>query len=121
MLNELILKYSESLEKLNLKHLKELFVGGDDEDLEGMDEEEYNQLRAEMEAERQEDDEYSEDEEHDQPPQEAPKEESEKYSSDDSDDKFGLRDIGELKKRNMRKEKDDEENYEKDDFEFWFQ
>ena len=33
MLNELILKYSESLEKLNLKHLKELFVGGDEDDL----------------------------------------------------------------------------------------
>ena len=51
MLNELILKYSESLDKLNLKHLKELFVGGDEDevDLEGMDEEEYNALRAEME------------------------------------------------------------------------
>ena len=52
MLNELILKYSDSLDKLNLKHLKELFVGGDEDDLEGMDEEEYNQLRAEMEAEQ---------------------------------------------------------------------
>ena len=51
MLNELILKYSESLDRLNLKHLKELFVGGDEDDLEGMDEEEYDQLRAEMEHE----------------------------------------------------------------------
>lgn len=33
MLNELILKNSDSLEKLNLQHLKELFSGdGDDED-----------------------------------------------------------------------------------------
>ena len=48
MLNELILKYSESLDKLNLKHLKELFVGGDEDELEGMDEEEYAQLREEM-------------------------------------------------------------------------
>ena len=31
MLNELILKYSENLEKLNLKHLKELFSGEGDE------------------------------------------------------------------------------------------
>lgn len=32
MLNELILKYSESLDKLNLVHLKELFSGDDGED-----------------------------------------------------------------------------------------
>lgn len=32
MLNELILKNSDSLEKLNLQHLKELFSGGDDDD-----------------------------------------------------------------------------------------
>jgi hypothetical protein len=53
MLNELILKNSESLEKLDLTHLKELFSGDDDEGLEGMDDEEmegmpdmgaYNQL-----------------------------------------------------------------------------
>lgn len=41
MLNELILKNSDSLEKLDLKHLKELFSGeGDDEEAEDeMDEE----------------------------------------------------------------------------------
>lgn len=33
MLNELILKNSESLDKLNLQHLKELFSGEGDEDL----------------------------------------------------------------------------------------
>jgi hypothetical protein len=33
MLNELILKNSESLEKLNLQHLKELFRGEGDEEL----------------------------------------------------------------------------------------
>ena len=40
MLNELILKNSESLQKLSLIHLKELF-SGDDED--GMDEENENE------------------------------------------------------------------------------
>lgn len=40
MLNELILKNSDSLDKLNLQQLKELFSGevGDDEDLEGLEE-----------------------------------------------------------------------------------
>lgn len=41
MLNELILKNSDSLEKLDLKHLKELFSGeGDDEENEEEMEEE---------------------------------------------------------------------------------
>ena len=39
MLNELILKNSDSLDELNLVHLKELFSGDDDEGLEGMDDE----------------------------------------------------------------------------------
>jgi hypothetical protein len=47
MLNELILKNSESLEELNLQHLKELF-SGDGEDGE-MDEEAYEAMAA-MEA-----------------------------------------------------------------------
>ena len=34
MLNELILKNSDSLDKLNLQHLKELFSGEGDEELE---------------------------------------------------------------------------------------
>lgn len=37
MLNELILKNSESLEELNLTHLKELFSGEDEEGLEGLE------------------------------------------------------------------------------------
>lgn len=39
MLNELILKNSESLEELNLTHLKELFSGEDEEGLEGLEDE----------------------------------------------------------------------------------
>lgn len=39
MLNELILKNSESIEKLNLQHLKELFSGEGDEDLDEDEEE----------------------------------------------------------------------------------
>ena len=39
MLNELILKNSESLEKLNLQHLKELFSGEGDEELDEDEEE----------------------------------------------------------------------------------
>jgi hypothetical protein len=60
MLNELILKNSDSLEKLDLKHLKELFSGeGDDEENEEEMEEEMRQVMAEMEAE-DESDKYSE-------------------------------------------------------------
>jgi len=50
MLNELILKNSDSLNELNLTHLKELFSNDDDEGLEGMEDEMeddmqgYNQL-----------------------------------------------------------------------------
>ena len=52
MLNELILKNSESLEKLDLKHLKELFSGeGDDEENEDEMDEEMRQVMAEMEDE----------------------------------------------------------------------
>ena len=39
MLNELILKNSESLEELDLNHLKELFSGDEDEGLEGIEDE----------------------------------------------------------------------------------
>lgn len=53
MLNELILKNSDSLEKLDLKHLKELFSGDGEDDEENEDEmdEEMRQVMAEMEAE----------------------------------------------------------------------
>lgn len=54
MLNELILKNSESLEKLDLKHLKELFSGeGDDEENEDEMDEEMRQVMEDMEAEAQ--------------------------------------------------------------------
>lgn len=39
MLNELILKNSESLDELNLTHLKELFSGEDEDGLEGLEDE----------------------------------------------------------------------------------
>ena len=59
MLNELILKNSDSLEKLDLKHLKELFSGeGDDEENEEEMEDEMRQVMAEMDAE--DSDKYSE-------------------------------------------------------------
>lgn len=60
MLNELILKNSDSLENLNLQHLKELFSGEGEEDdddyemdMEEINEAEYEQLqqmKREMEA-----------------------------------------------------------------------
>lgn len=52
MLNELILKNSESLDKLDLKHLKELFSGdGDEEENEEEMDEEMRQVMEDMEAE----------------------------------------------------------------------
>lgn len=47
MLNELILKNSDSLEKLNLQHLKELFSGegeGDEDDEEQYDDMDFEEL-----------------------------------------------------------------------------
>lgn len=61
MLNELILKNSETLDKLNLQHLKELFSGDpDDEDygdmdldgMEGLDMDEAQAIRAMIEEEK---------------------------------------------------------------------
>ena len=46
MLNELILKNSESLEQLDLQHLKELFSGDDDEGEGDDDMEGYDQMEA---------------------------------------------------------------------------
>jgi hypothetical protein len=52
MLNELILKNSDSLEKLDLKHLKELFSGdGEEEENEEEMDEEMRQVMEDMEAE----------------------------------------------------------------------
>lgn len=46
MLNELILKNSDSLEKLNLQHLKDLFSGEGDDDMDDdMDDEEMREIR----------------------------------------------------------------------------
>ena len=56
MLNELILKNSDSLEKLEIRHLKDLFSGdgeGEDEDMD----EDMQKIIADMEAD--EDEEYS--------------------------------------------------------------
>jgi len=51
MLNELILKNSDSLDKLNLQHLKELFSGdGDDEEGEGEEDEMDDEMREAMEV-----------------------------------------------------------------------
>ena len=56
MLNELILKNSDSLEKLDLKHLKELFSGdGDEEEEEDEMDEEMRQVMEDMEAEAADD------------------------------------------------------------------
>jgi hypothetical protein len=62
MLNELILKNSDSLDKLNLQQLKELFSSdpeddeyGDMDPLEGLDPEEAEALRREMEMNQQDD------------------------------------------------------------------
>lgn len=80
MLNELILKNSDALDKLNLQHLKELFSGQGDE----MDDEE-----GEMDMSSPERHQYQ---------MEQPK--SEEYSDDDDKDDMRFMDINDLKKRN---------------------
>ncbi len=135
MLNELILKNSDSLDQLNLQQLKELFSGevGDDEDLEGLDDE------AEMDdegmmmddaqkaaAKDQAVDEKNEDEEKTASPvgekevteKKADKDSSDNYSSAGSDNRF--MDIADLKKRQAeqasdKKKEEDDDEYE-DDF-----
>ena len=53
MLNELILKNSDSLEKLNLQHLKELFSGDPEDDdygdMDDLDPEEAEELKRAIE------------------------------------------------------------------------
>lgn len=69
MLNELILKNSNSLDQLNLQHLKELFSGdgeeGEGDGLEGMDEIQAMEAMAAMEmegyGEEMDDDNYDDD------------------------------------------------------------
>ena len=79
MLNELILKYSESLDKCVLVHLKELFSGDGGEV--GMDDEELDEIEAEAAHEEMkrlaaaraaqqagnDDDDYSQDDDMDTP------------------------------------------------------
>ena len=87
MLNELVLKNSESLQKLNLQHLKELFSGeGDEEEDEDQEVEEDNE-EAEM-----------------SPPQQKEKK-SDNYSESGSDDNdFRAMDIGALRKQQASEE-----------------
>ena len=59
MLNELILKNSESLEELNLQHLKELFSGEGDEDMD-----DYEAIEQMAAVDAMED--YDEDDQYDQ-------------------------------------------------------
>jgi hypothetical protein len=63
MLNELILKNSDSLEELNLQHLKELF-SGDGEEGEMDEQEAYEAMEAMAAMDAMED--YDEDDEYDQ-------------------------------------------------------
>ena len=114
MLNEIILKNSESLDKLNLQHLKELF-GGDDEEDEDI-EKEYNEEMNRIEEGVSDDDDKNStgqikklskapaDMSKKQPPSD---DEEDNYSSDD-DGKFGM-DVGALRKRDMEREENDEE------------
>lgn len=68
MLNELILKNSDSLDKLNLQHLKELFSGeGDDEENEDEMEEEMRQAMADMERARVDEDPNEDDDNQSEP------------------------------------------------------
>jgi len=92
MLNELILKNSDSLEQLNLQHLKELFSGeGDDDEMDEMDEEE-EQMST---SPRQKDEPPKSDS-----PKSSPKDaKSNNYSSDDSGEDMRAMDIGALRKQ----------------------
>lgn len=140
MLNELILKNSESLQRLNLLHLKELFNGDPDDDeygemdmegLEDLDPEEaeaLKQLMAEAQArdmkqmnnqheskisEKRDEEEEDRTESPEQEAKKAEKRSSDNYSSD-GDNRF--MDIADLKKQQESGQKGkDEEDYE-DDF-----
>lgn len=111
MLNELILKNSESLEELNLQHLKELF-SGEGEDGEMDDQEAYEAMEAMAAMEAMED--YDDDDQYEQEMKELeanqnqfksskkdrrPSDKKSSYSSSDSD-KADIRfmDINDLKK-----------------------
>ena len=95
MLNELILKNSDSLDKLNLQHLKELLSGdGEDEEMEEEDEEGMGGTPQEVKAIEEEDREEREDK------VSSKKKKADKNSEDsDENDDFRAMDIGELRKR----------------------
>ena len=115
MLNELILKNSDSLESLNLQHLKELFSGEGEEDdeaydmdMEDMDAaqlEQLQQMQMEMDGSPPEQpgkahvikEKKSEDEDAD-----SKKYEDDNYSDESEDDRF--LDINDLKRRREERE-----------------
>lgn len=105
MLNELILKNSESLEQLNLQHLKELFSGeGDDEGDEEVqeDDEEGEDIDSQKHNKRLKHD----------------KRQAQKYSDSEDEEDHRAMDIGALKRQQQQMEKggdSDNDGYE-DDF-----
>ena len=105
MLNELILKNSESLEQLNLQHLKELFSGeGDDEGDEEVqeDDEEGEDIDSQKHNNRLKHD----------------KRQAQKYSDSEDEEDHRAMDIGALKRQQQQMEKggdSDNDGYE-DDF-----
>ena len=105
MLNELILKNSESLEQLNLQHLKELFSGeGDDEGDEEVqeDDEEGEDIDSQKHNNRLKHD----------------KRQAQQYSDSEDEEDHRAMDIGALKRQQQQMEKggdSDNDGYE-DDF-----
>ena len=126
MLNELILKNSDSLEELNLLQLKELFGGevGDEEDLEaleemeGMDEDELREMMNDAQKAAAKDQKQDDDEEKTASPQQENENDAEndaenkdeKYSSDhysspSDDGDMRFMDVADLKRQQKKAEK----------------
>ena len=102
MLNELILKNSDSLDKLNLQHLKELFSGDGEEGDEDVEEDEDSQEQM-----------------HDEPKQlKQLTKQKEEYSDSNSDnDDMRAMDIGALRQQEQKIANDSEdEAYNEDEF-----
>jgi hypothetical protein len=138
MLNELILKNSDSLEELNLQHLKELFSGEGEEEMD--DQEAYEAMEQMAAVDAMED--YDEDDQYDQEMKEmeerkkksAKKEskrpsdkkavpdkddKSDNYSSDSDKGDVRFMDINDLKRNHSQDKKadsDEEEAYDEDEF-----
>lgn len=105
MLNELILKNSESLDELNLQHLKELFSGDgedDEDDYEEVEEDEGEDASHSPKVNPGSKGKQDRSMNRQQQQQDAkPKTPSDNYSDDSDDhDKFGAMDIGALRKQN---------------------